>query len=199
MHGKLCLLAVAATVILLSASVQAGVKLVEGGKPRAVIVVPSKAPQVVRYAATELQHHIQKASATELPIVEEPDAASHQGVHVYLGDCRATRDAGIDSDSLPLESCVLRAKENTVFVAGRDQGGDPLDQNLSAGTLFGVYELLDTSMGVRWLWPGELGEFVPKADTVAIEDADRVVKPRLVQRWIRTTQDWHADRHEELV
>ena len=198
MRDKLWLL-LALAAVFASFPAQAAVRLVEGGKARAVIVVPSKAPQVVRYAAEELQGHIEKASGAKLPIVAETDAATNPGARIYLGDCRASRDAGIDSDSLALETCVLRAKGNAIFVAGRDQDGDPLEQSLSAGTLFGVYELLETSMGVRWLWPGELGEVVPKTDTIVVKDTDRTVKPKFVQRWIRTTQEWHADRREEMV
>ena len=41
--------------------------------------------------------------------------------------------------------------------------GDPLASNLGTpvGTLFAVYDVLDNDLGVRWLWPGKSGEFVP--------------------------------------
>ncbi len=36
------------------------------------------------------------------------------------------------------------------------------------GTLFGVYELLERYVGVRWLWPGQLGTYIPRSDSVNI-------------------------------
>jgi hypothetical protein len=35
------------------------------------------------------------------------------------------------------------------------------------GTLFAVYDWLDTQMGVRWLWPGELGTVVLRKSTLS--------------------------------
>ena len=73
----------------------------------------------------------------------------------------------------------------SLYIAGRDGGGDPLDRDTSAGTLFGVYEWLQRDLGVRWLWPGELGTFVPRTESVAAREVDDTVAPALVQRHVR--------------
>jgi len=172
---------------------------VSDGKARAVIVTASRAPGVVHYAAKELQYHVLKASGVELAIVSEESVPEMPAGRVYLGDCQATLDMGVNSASLSPEACLVRTRGEAVFVAGRDSGGEALNQRVWAGTLFGVYELLEDSMGVRWLWPGELGELVPKSDTIAIRDTDRIVEPRFVQRFVRTTQTWHLDRPDEQV
>ena len=43
------------------------------------------------------------------------------------------------------------------------------------GTLLAVYNFLDCQMGVRWLWPGKLGEVVPKVSTIRIGNLDQTV------------------------
>ena len=177
----------------------ADVTLVSDGKARAVIVTAVRAPGVVYYAAEELQYHVRKASGVELAIVSENDIPESPAGRVYLGNCKATGDIGIDSASLSPEACLVRTHGDAVFVAGRDMEGEAISQRVWAGTLFGVYELLEDSMGVRWLWPGELGEFVPRSNTVAIKDTDRIVEPRFVQRFIRTTAPHHLNRPEEQV
>jgi hypothetical protein len=45
-----------------------------------------------------------------------------------------------------------------------------------AGTLNAVYEFL-RSLGVRWYFPGEIGEIVPKKETVVLPVLDKTVKP----------------------
>jgi hypothetical protein len=189
------------TLLLLTtiAPSRAAVTLVQDGQANAVIVTVANAPHVVRYAARELQYHVQKSSGVTLTIVSEQDVPQTPAARVYLGNCQATRKLGIDPAALAPETGVIQMMGNAVFVAGHDGSGDALGQSVSAGTLFGVYELLEVSMGVRWLWPGELGEVIPKSDTIVIEDIDRIVEPRFIQRFIRTTQTWHANRPEEQV
>src|SRR5207247_2729133 len=54
--------------------------------------------------------------------------------------------------------------------------------NVHSGPLFGVYEVLDRYLGVRWLWPGELGTFVPRKSTIESAILDETVAPRLLSR-----------------
>ena len=189
-----------ALVLLVAAtSGYADVTLVEAGKPQAVIVTPVDASGVVAYAAQELQDHVRKASGVTLAIATEANIPTSPPARIYLGNCQAARDLGIDAATLAPEACLIRTRGGSVFVAGRDTAGEALGQSVWAGTLFGVYELLEESLQVRWLWPGELGTVVPQSVTIVIAEIDRVVEPRFIQRFIRTTQTWHADRPEELV
>ena len=63
--------------------------------------------------------------------------------------------------------------------------GDPLNMNTSAGTLFGVYTWLEHDVGVRWLWPGDLGTFVPSLPTIMARPYNRMISPQFFQRAIR--------------
>ena len=151
--------------LLLSSAfpLRADVTLVGEGKPRAVIVTPDRPTRVVVYAAEELARHVEKACGVKLEIVAESTAKVDARSRIYLGACRET---GVVVDKLAPEAFVLHVTNGAIFIAGNDGGRDPLDADTSAGTLWGVYEWLDRDLGVRWLWPGELGTYVPKTKTV---------------------------------
>lgn len=53
------------------------------------------------------------------------------------------------------------------------------------GTFYGVCELLERFLGVRWLVPGPLGEGVPPQPTIRVASADIRQGPMLGQRFIR--------------
>jgi len=50
-----------------------------------------------------------------------------------------------------------------------------------AGVLNAVYDFL-RELGVRWYYPGELGEIVPKAKDIALPTVNRVVRPEFALR-----------------
>ena len=80
---------------------------------------------------------------------------------------------------------MLRVADKMLVIAGDDGPGDPLDADTRAGTLWGVYEWLDRVLQVRWLWPGELGTFVPKTDRVDAGEFSETISPRFMQRRLR--------------
>ncbi|ATC65815.1 hypothetical protein CMV30_18705 [Nibricoccus aquaticus] len=169
----------------------AGLEIVKDGKANAVIVTPKRANKTVTYAAQELVYHVQKATGVTLPVQTEGSGQS-TGTRIYLGDTEAARAAGLDGQKLAAETFVLRTASNALYIVGKDANEKPLDQaqpfgsfNTSAGTLFGVYEWMDRDLGVRWLWPGELGTYVPKTRTVVVQPVDETISPRFFQRNVR--------------
>jgi hypothetical protein len=50
------------------------------------------------------------------------------------------------------------------------------------GSFHAVTEVL-RRLGVRWFLPGELGEVVPKAKTIALKTGDETIKPDFALRW----------------
>lgn len=161
-----------------------GFKVAENGAARAVIVTPNEPSLVTVYAAQELQWHVQRATGVKLDIVAEKDAsASPLKNRIYLGSCQATASAGVKVDDLAVNSYRKKTAADAVFLIGVDGhakpddtatksyasawkqfvlGAPPLDDGVSMGTLFAVYDWLEHQVGVKWLWPGELGTFVPK-------------------------------------
>ena len=161
--------------------------IVRDGKPAATIVLPAQPSAVERYAAEELVEHLAKATGQRLPTEREEAArpASDGRVRIYLGATAAARANGIEPEKLAREAFVLRTVDGALFIAGRDSAGDPLERDTGAGTLFGVYEWLERVVGVRWLWPGELGTFVPKHVSLPLAPIEVSIAPRFFQRHVR--------------
>jgi len=173
------------SLLLGSGVALADVTVVQEGKAAAVVVLADKPTRVARYAAKELVTHVAKATGVRLAVISEK-AARNDTLHpIYIGDCEAARAEGIAVAQLKPEAFVLRVTDKAVFIAGDDGGGEPLDSDTRAGTLWGVYEWLDRAVQVRWLWPGDLGTYVPKTSTVIAKSSDETTEPRFFQRRLR--------------
>lgn len=175
--------------LLLLPVARADVPLVVEGEPKAVVVLPATPTRVVKYAADELVYHVEKATGAKLAVVNEGQEPKEPAARVYLGPTAAAAKAGIEAVKLSPDSFTLRTAGGALFIVGRDGDGRPLDPDTWAGTLFGVYELLENVMGVRWLWPGELGEHIPATKNVTVPDTEKTVAPQLIIRRLRSTLD----------
>lgn len=165
---------------------RADVVLVSDGQARATIVVPRNALPVVLYAAAELKYHVKRATGIELSIAQEGKEPEQPAARIYLGGCEAARKAGLTVDQAP-ESFVIKTIAGHLYIVGGDSEGSSLLSSTQGGTLFGVYELLEDVMGVRWLWPGKLGEVVPKTETVVVPSGEKRWQPPMLWRGLRTT------------
>ncbi|MFA6103238.1 MAG: DUF4838 domain-containing protein [Victivallaceae bacterium] len=149
--------------------------LVIEGNPEATIVIPDKAPDSVSRAAWELQHHVKKVSGATLPIITESKLPAKSTILVYLGSCKQLIDQGLEIDKLKRNEAIISIKENNIFIAGKDDSGQWAGGQISTGTLFAIYELLENDFGIRWLWPGELGEYVPQSKNILLKDGKRKI------------------------
>lgn len=162
--------------------------LVENGVARSVIVVEGDASELTRLAADELQRHIQLASGAELPIVTPGQAEQlpERTVRVVIGPGSLAKRLGVDAAKLEPEQYRIKTVDNHVVFAGDDAGDlDTLTtKTVSASpvTLWAVCHFLDRSLGVRWLWPGEVGTFVPEERTIVVGDLDITGGPDLERR-----------------
>jgi hypothetical protein len=161
--------------------------LVRGGKPIATIVTPDEPLPVVTAAAQELQHHVRRAGGAELPIVKESRRPAGRGL-VFLGPCAETQKLGFKLADLKPNGFFVRNAGGNLYLMGDDSAGEPFwiqhSNRMRVGTLFAVYELLEQHMGVRWLWPGPLGEVIPRRATISVAIADQMSTPRFVHtRW----------------
>ncbi|MGI5819949.1 MAG: DUF4838 domain-containing protein [Armatimonadota bacterium] len=194
MIRSLALIALCAATVGLAA---ADVTLVRDGTPVATIVIPDSPAQVVRYAAEELQQHVELASGATLAILNEADAGALNEPKVFIGATQAAVAAGIDVEALPPEGWVIRAIGGDLYLAGRDARGYELYGPIWAGSLWATYELLESEFGVRWLWPGDLGTHVPEAQTIAVPEDARSGHPQMIQRNLRSAMANFARRSAE--
>lgn len=196
-HRNLVVLAATVAGMCWTLVAHGQVCLVREGEARAVVVTADEPTATALYAVQELVDHVAEATGVRLPVVKEGDVSADPDTRVFVGVTRAAALAGIDAERLPRETFVLRSVGNDLFIVGREDHGDPLaEDNPNVGTLFGVYDLLEKDVGVRWLWPGKLGAFVPRVNTIEISAINRMEAPALRFRhfyWGKSRQFLRAD------
>lgn len=175
------------TLALSTAGAATPFALTVEGKPAATILLPREPLPVVQAAASELQYHVRLASGAELPIAREGQGQV-SGPVVALGATAAAAALGLSPLGLPPNACLLRAAAGNLYLCGDDSPGEPFwvqhGNRTHVGTLLAVYELLDKQLGVRWLWPGPLGELVPRRASVTLQVSDQTLTPRFIHtRW----------------
>ncbi len=164
-----------------------GLELVKDGRllVNGIVLRPNPTPSEQK-AADELVHHFAKATGSKLPVITEK-AELPKGRYIYVGSCAANVKTGLDPAKMPYNSGKIMVEDNAVRLAGKDDNRDYRANNTSTGTLFAAYEFLEKFLGVRWLWPGELGEVVPKPENLEIADTHLEVKPKTRSSLWRST------------
>src|ERR1700722_4373961 len=159
--------------------------LVEKGKARSLIIVPDKPLPVVENAARVLRDHIKQMSGAELPIRTEgriTGSPSQDQAWVLVGEGKLAEKLGLTSKGLGPGGIFQSAKGNVLALFGTDAHtlSDP------KGTRYAVTTFLEDKLGVRYLWPGDLGKVVPRRETVSVADFQHRYAPKLTQRRIRS-------------
>lgn len=170
----------------------AEIRLVDKRSSDYCIYVSPNAPSSVQLAARELREYIQKSTGVFLPVIKLNKIPSCP--YISLGVNAASQVAGLDAATIPLEGYHLVTRGRNVFVLGVDtQDGKKTKYGGSSdGTLNGVYTFLEEFIGVRWVMPGEVGEYVPRRDIVDIPQLDRVDKPGFLSRRLEYVQNENA-------
>lgn len=115
-----------------------------------------------------------------------------------LGAVTPLADHELEPVELRANTFILKVTDDAMFIVGRDSAGDPLQNYTAAGTLFGVYDVLHEQMGVRWLWPGELGEHIPETPDITFTGGEAVVhEPELLFSQWRTGRSMDGWASEE--
>lgn len=168
-----------------------GMQLVAAGQPTAIIVLPDKPLPVEREAAAELQYHVRKASGARLPIAKE-SAAPTDRPWLAVGATRLASQARRKLPDLPPNSFLIQPHARGLILAGDDTAGPvgiaegTIHNNRErVGTLFAVYDLLETELGCRWLWPGPLGEVIPARRDIVLTVGEKIHSPTLIHKRLR--------------
>ncbi len=175
---KLCGFAMSGLLVTIPAL--AGFVLVEDGESRAPIVIFADAPPLTRQAADELAYYIEKTSGAKPEVLDvRPDPLPDSAIWVGVQPAVRAFFPDLDFDFQHPQEILIAANDNHLVIAGRDVW-DPDHLTVSFrrrtvdgvqqeyGTHNAVYTFLHDHLGVRWLWPGELGEDVLKQDTIAL-------------------------------
>ena len=118
---------------------------------------------------------------------DEVDAVRHP-FHIYLGATKAAAAAGLPVGKLADEEHVVKTVGSGLYLLGGD-GDTTYDEAVDwkcvamRGTLYAAYDFLENEMDVRWLWPGETGEVVPKRAALVVGALDRRAQEPLSVRF----------------
>lgn len=161
--------------------------LVRNGQPLARIVLSPEPTKLESFAADELRAYIQKATGTELAIVADTGVTDNETL-ICIGRNRFSAKLAASLTTAPTDAVRLKRDGSRLLLIGRDSPDvDPRktgNRTLGSqrGTLNSVYEFLERQLGVRWYWPGEAGEVVPKSDNLAIGEMDVEFAPHFIYR-----------------
>jgi hypothetical protein len=151
------------------------VEVVHAAAPKAQIVIPAQPSLLEEFAAAELQRYLAKISGAKLPVLKEGEVGTRP-FSFYLGGTQKARAAGVAPDERRMgrDGFALRSAPGGLIVLGNNE----------LGTVFGVYELLERCFDVRWFMPGELGEQVPRRDSLRLGQMNLVFNPSFRVRWV---------------
>ena len=168
--------------------------LVDKGVSLAPIVIFKDAPPYTRRAADELAEYIEKASGAKPNVIEgEPKPIPEHAIWVGYQPILKKLFPRVDLDFKHPEEILIAANANHLVIVGRDRWdpnrivvegrNSPINgKQQEYGTVNAVYTFLQDCLGVRWLWPGEIGEDVLKKKTVAFEPFQYRYHPQIRQR-----------------
>jgi hypothetical protein len=156
-----------------------GLIVVEEGTARMPIVVFENAPPFTRQAVEDLANYIEKTSGARPEVLEGlPDPIPEHAIWVGYQPKLKELFPDVDFDFKHPEEILISANENHLVIAGRDRwdpehmtmkdrrGKEIVGVQQEYGTVNAVYTFLQDHLGVRWLWPGELGEDIVKQATI---------------------------------
>ena len=133
--------------------------LVKNGTPAAVIVLSFNPTRSARFAAAELNYHIEKITGVRLPVVTSPQNGK---TNIFVGAGNGTPA----NESFAKQEYLIRVKGNNIYLLGRDKQDfrsfDYQKPNTypgvweEIGSCYAVYDFLE-KFGVRWYLPKEIG------------------------------------------
>lgn len=196
--------------LLLAAGAALGgesVTLVRSGRPVATLVLAADATRAARFAAAELQYHLQKITGATLPVVT--DAQEVTGTRVLVGESKATRALGLHSADFQPQEYLISLRPNLVILMGHDADDrGPFDYNDAAtfpkdfdaqATDYAVYDFLERYCGVRWYLPTDLGICFTSTETLTVTGSDLRRAPVMKTRGQSTGYQFPADLKGDTV
>ena len=161
--------------------------LISSGNVRSVVILADEAPAPLSDLAQEFVRTVKKATGAEIPVHRESESDSYppEWIRIYLGNTRAATKEGFVSDALSDETYRIVVAKNRIFILSRNAFQENTSVPASQPIRWALNDLLENSLHVRWLWPGDLGTFIPKAQDFQIPVMDRTYQPRLLVRKLR--------------
>lgn len=156
------------------------------------IVVPDSMQRLQKLAVDDFVKTVGKSCGCTVPVVPESRAGTlaQSTPQIIVGPSRLTAQLGYADDLKTEEFRIVSDGKGRVVVLAKDLINTTSKGNIwkdaesehSRVTQWALGHLLDRYWGVRWLWPGELGTFIPQKKTVSIPAFDYRYQPALEKR-----------------
>ena len=131
-------------------------EIVRDGKPVAMVVCANDASKLLKEAVGVLRDCIAQSSGARLNLTAGAPAA---GNVIYVGSGPWVKEFKVDQKGLDDDGFeILFPDTRSMLILG------PTDW----GTEFGIYDLLERYVGVRWLIPGAVGTHIPQQKTIEV-------------------------------
>lgn len=166
---------------------------VREGKEMATIVVPDVAE--VKEAVQTFVARVKRATGAELQIVAEGESVEPGRAVVVV------RVAGINGDAmteaLEPESYRWRVTDGGLELHAAGSGAEIKSnpQVYSRPVVWALNALLEEGLKARWLWPGELGTYIPESKEFVVQIGEKIVQPELEMRSLRLL----SNRRHQLI
>ncbi len=184
MKGKFGMAGILAATLALAPVVEA-VELVSDGQARSVVVLADKPSPAARAAGKLLVEQIRRVSGAEIRQVGESKLDAASGLaRILVGQSGMTRQLGALPDGLGPGGILIRTYPKALVLLGTDES-TPADPN---GSHYAVTTFLEQELGIRYLWPGELGLVIPKRKTISVNGLDFRHTPLIAQRRMRNSR-----------
>ena len=155
------------------------ITLSSGGKTSYRIAVKQSAIPAEVTAANELAKYLNAVSASTFKIVEENKIALSDKA-IYVGQTKYAAAHGVDFNKLGREEWIIKTTDDGNLILS---GGRP------RGTLYAVYEFLETNIGCHWL--DKSNEIIPSVSLLKISSLNIQGKPYFRNRQIFDLLDWY--------
>ena len=142
-------------ILLSSLALQAQIILVKDGKAVADIVAAEGAQK----SLGSLNAYLKKSTGATLPVVKTESQRAKLTFKI---------DTALDREEFKVD---FPDATTIAITAGSEDG-----------LAVAVWDFLERHLGIRWLFPGELGEVVPKHDTLSIPTTPYGDKPDFLSR-----------------
>ncbi len=163
--------------------------------PRIVVAPDGTASE--KYAAQELATYLEKICGQKIG-VEELQSTPSTAPLIVVGQHPANAD--LKPQTLGPEDSIIDVSSRGIRIVGGKlppiKSPDGTVSVQDRGTLYGVYEFLD-SLGVRWYRPDPWGEHVPNMASIHVPIGRKLSTPAFKYRWSLNGYRFSADDKPE--
>ena len=154
------------------------------------IVVAENPDRWLSFAANDLSAYISKSTGAKLEIVTNTIKKDGIG-NIHLGETDYVKKLNLKLPKQQGFVIKFPDSKNIVIIGPSMESG-----NLN--TSYGVSYFLRTYLGIRWLFPGELGEHVPKLKILSIPTKDVWEEPAFLRRDMSGLPKAYKDKQKRL-